>query len=165
MIALRARRLLADGVERPGWWLTIERERIVEIGPELPRGAHGVDLGDVDLVPGLIDLHSDCLEALVRPRPSAELPLSEALYEMDASLVAHGITTNYLCIALEGPHTRFRTRERALATARALQSERGRPSSPNTRTATARSSHRTTTTARRPSPVPSNWARAFANFP
>ncbi len=124
MIALRARRLLADGVERPGWWLTIERERIVEIGPELPRGAHGVDLGDVDLVPGLIDLHSDCLEALVRPRPSAELPLSEALYEMDASLVAHGITTNYLCIALEGPHTRFRTRERALATARALQSER-----------------------------------------
>lgn len=120
MIALRARRVLVDGIAREGWWVSIAGERIADVGPEPARGARQIDLGEVDLVPGFIDLHSDCLDKLVHPRPTANLPLEAALFELDAMLVAHGITTNFLCIAFEEDARKHRSEEHGVAIASAL---------------------------------------------
>ncbi|MBV8082460.1 MAG: alpha-D-ribose 1-methylphosphonate 5-triphosphate diphosphatase [Candidatus Eremiobacteraeota bacterium] len=125
MIALRARRVLVDGIAREGWWVSIDGERIADAGPEPAAHAERVDLGDVDLVPGFIDLHCDCLYKLVHPRPTANLPLKAALFELDAMLVAHGITTNFLCIALEEDAREHRSEEHSLEIAEALRAVHG----------------------------------------
>jgi len=87
--------MAVDGIERRGWWVTTDNGTIVEIGPEAPPGSERIDLGEVDLLPGLVDLHSDCLIQRVLPRPSMELPIGAALLDLDAEVVAHGITTHF----------------------------------------------------------------------
>ena len=72
MIALGAERVLTDGRELRGGWVLIDGERIAGVGPAPPPGVERVDLGDADLVPGLVDLHSDCLELKARPRQSMQ---------------------------------------------------------------------------------------------
>lgn len=111
MIALRARRMAVDGIERRGWWVTTDNGRIVEIGPEAPPGSERIDLGEVDLLPGLVDLHSDCLIQRVLPRPSMPLPIAAALLDLDAEVVAHGITTHFLCLSLDEGGSGFRTEQ------------------------------------------------------
>lgn len=121
MIAYRAARVLADGVERRGWWVGVEGSTIAYLGPEAPAGAERADLGDVDLVAGFVDLHSDCLEELAHPRPTADLALDETLIEFDALAVAHGITTSFLCINLDDDARKWRTSERAIETEATLR--------------------------------------------
>jgi alpha-D-ribose 1-methylphosphonate 5-triphosphate diphosphatase len=117
VIALRARRVVADDRELDRAWVSIDGPTIVEVGPQPAAGARRFDLGKVDLVPGAVDLHSDCLENLAHPRPSAALPLEAALYDLDALVTAHGVTTNYLCIGLEDDATKHRSDKRAVQTA------------------------------------------------
>ena len=124
MISLRARRMLAGEREVRDWWVTLEGDTIVEVGPR-PGAAERYDLGDLELVPGLIDLHSDCLEELAHPRPSAEFELESTFHEYDALLVAWGVTTNYLCLTLDDDARKWRTRERALETERTLRRVHG----------------------------------------
>ncbi len=112
MIALRARRVLAGGEERHCWWVTIDRGEIIEIGPNPPASALACELGDVDLIPGLVDLHSDCLEQKAHPRPTTDLPLEAALLDLDAELVAHGITSHFLCVCLEDDAVKYRSMDR-----------------------------------------------------
>jgi alpha-D-ribose 1-methylphosphonate 5-triphosphate diphosphatase len=121
MIAYRAARVLADGIERRGWWVGVDGSTIAYVGPEAPTAAERVDLGDVDLVPGFVDLHSDCLEELAHPRPTADLPLDETLIEFDALVVAHGITTSFLCINLDDDARKWRTSERSIETEATLR--------------------------------------------
>jgi len=125
MIALRAQRVLVDGGAREGWWVSIEGELIADVSAHPPSGAHQIDLGEVDLVPGFIDLHSDCLDKLVHPRPTANLPLEAALFELDTMLVTHGITTNFLCIALEEDARKHRSEEHGMEIAAALRAVHG----------------------------------------
>ncbi|MBV8584211.1 MAG: alpha-D-ribose 1-methylphosphonate 5-triphosphate diphosphatase [Candidatus Eremiobacteraeota bacterium] len=114
--ALHAKRVFADGRILPDGWVSVDGEQIVSVTSEAPAGTMTYDLGDVDLVPGAVDLHSDCLENLAHPRPSASLPLEAALYDLDAYVTAHGVTTNYLCIGLEDDATKHRSDKRALET-------------------------------------------------
>ena len=116
MMAVRGRRVLAEGGERSGAWVLLEDAHIVAVASTPPRTARPVDLGDVDLVPGLIDLHSDCLELKVRPRQSMELPLAAALVELDAEVASWGITTHFLCVCLEDDLGRYRSLDRARET-------------------------------------------------
>ncbi len=125
MIALRAGRVVAEGRERRGWWVTLDGPSIVEVGSQPPAGAERLDLGELDLVPGLVDLHSDCLEELAHPRPSAEFSLEATFFEYDALLVAWGVTTNYLCLTLDDDARKWRTRERAVETEATLRRLRG----------------------------------------
>jgi alpha-D-ribose 1-methylphosphonate 5-triphosphate diphosphatase len=111
-MAVRARRMPVDGQERRGWWVTIADGVILEVGPQPPAGADQWDLGEVDLLPGLVDLHSDCLIQRVLPRPTMELPVAAALLDLDAEVVAHGITTHFLCLSLDEGGSGFRTEER-----------------------------------------------------
>jgi alpha-D-ribose 1-methylphosphonate 5-triphosphate diphosphatase len=116
MIALRGRRVVAEDRILEDAWVTIEGERIVAVGQCPPSGAPAYDLGAIDLIPGAVDLHSDCLENIAHPRPSASLPLEGALYDLDAYVLAHGVTTNYLCIGLEDDATKHRSDARATET-------------------------------------------------
>lgn len=113
MLAIGARRALVDGVERSGWWVTVHDGLVVEVGPEPPAGARRLDVGDCDLLPGLVDLHSDCLEDRARPRVGTELPLRAALLQLDAEVVTAGITTHHLCAVLDDDAERHRSHGRA----------------------------------------------------
>ena len=55
--------------------------------------ASAVDLEGDYLVPGLVDLHTDNYERLVRPRNSVDWPVMAALLAHDAHMVSAGITT------------------------------------------------------------------------
>jgi alpha-D-ribose 1-methylphosphonate 5-triphosphate diphosphatase len=122
MIALRAGRALIEGCEQRGWWVHVAEGVITSVAPQPQPQAQQLDLGEgVDLIPGIIDLHSDCLEELAHPRPSAEIPLAAAIVEYDTLLVTHGITTSYLCINLDDDARKWRTAERARETESTLR--------------------------------------------
>jgi alpha-D-ribose 1-methylphosphonate 5-triphosphate diphosphatase len=125
VIAVRGRRVLAGGGERRGAWVVLDGALVADVAGAAPRSAAPVDLGDVDLVPGLIDLHSDCLEAKSRPRQSMELPLEAALVELDAEAAAWGITTHFLCVCLEDDLGKYRSLDRGRETVAVV--ERLRP--------------------------------------
>lgn len=124
-LALRARRLLVEGVERRGWWVVVRDGVIEEAAPARPVGADELDLAGCDLLPGFVDLHSDCLEQRARPRPGMELALDGALVELDTEVAGHGITTQFVCVCIEDEFTPYRTVPRAFETATTL--ERMRP--------------------------------------
>lgn len=126
MIAYRAARIPVDGELREGWWVAVEAGRIAGVGAEPPSTAVRVDLGDLDLIPGLVDLHSDCLEQHARPRPTTELPLEAALHDLDGELAAHGITTHLLCVSLEDDAVKHRSIERARTVAGQVAAQRAR---------------------------------------
>jgi alpha-D-ribose 1-methylphosphonate 5-triphosphate diphosphatase len=125
VIAVRGRRVLTAAGPRPDVWVLLDGERIAGVAGAPPPAAEPVDLGDVDLVPGLVDLHSDCLEIKARPRQSMELPLEAALVELDAEAAAWGITTHYLCVCLEDDLGKYRSLDRARQTVAVV--ERLRP--------------------------------------
>jgi alpha-D-ribose 1-methylphosphonate 5-triphosphate diphosphatase len=125
VIALRARRVLAEGSERHRWWVGLKGDRILHVGPEPPRAATRIDLGTLDLLPGFVDVHMDCLPEKAFPRPSSELPLESALLELDLEAAAHGITTAFIAVCLEDDLTKHRSFPRALETVAIF--ERTRP--------------------------------------
>lgn len=53
------------------------------------------DLGNLLLLPGLIDLHGDAFERQWMPRSGVFFPLDIALIDSDRQLLAHGISTAY----------------------------------------------------------------------
>ncbi len=114
--ALRAGRLCSEGRELVGRTVLVEDGIIQDVVRRWPPGSRHLDLGDVDLVPGLVDLHSDCLEVKARPRSSMELPLGAALHELDAECAAHGITMHFICICLEDNVTKYRSIDRGIET-------------------------------------------------
>lgn len=66
--------------------------RIVEIGEgPAPRG--GLDCEGDYLLPGLVELHTDHLEAHLMPRPRVMWHVGSAVIAYDAQIVAAGITT------------------------------------------------------------------------
>jgi alpha-D-ribose 1-methylphosphonate 5-triphosphate diphosphatase len=121
VIAYRAERMPVQGTTRHGWWLAVEEGTIVSVGPEPPANGSRIELDGLDLLPGIVDLHSDCFEELAHPRPSAELPISATFLEYDALVVGWGITTNFLCLNLDNDARKWRTTERALETEATLR--------------------------------------------
>jgi alpha-D-ribose 1-methylphosphonate 5-triphosphate diphosphatase len=53
----------------------------------------GVDLGGSFLLPGLVEMHTDHLEAHFYPRPQVEWNAASAVHAYDAQIAASGITT------------------------------------------------------------------------
>lgn len=66
-----------------------------------PDGDPVVDLGDVELLPGLVDVHADSLARFEQPRPGVGVPLPHALDAFAADAVLAGVTTAFLCCSLE----------------------------------------------------------------
>jgi alpha-D-ribose 1-methylphosphonate 5-triphosphate diphosphatase len=69
-----------------------EGGRIVEIG-EGPGSQGGVDCEGDYLLPGLVELHTDHLEAHFMPRPRVFWHAGSAVMAYDAQIAAAGITT------------------------------------------------------------------------
>lgn len=80
--------------------LHIENGIIVQIkeGHIADRGQR-FDCQRHDLLPGMIDIHSDALEKYVEPRPKGLFPLNAAILNFERTLVTFGITTMYHCVA------------------------------------------------------------------
>ncbi|MDB0565389.1 alpha-D-ribose 1-methylphosphonate 5-triphosphate diphosphatase [Ralstonia solanacearum] len=54
-----------------------------------------LDCGDLLVLPGIVDLHGDAFERAVMPRPGVAVPHETALADVDAQLLANGITTEF----------------------------------------------------------------------
>jgi len=83
--------VLADRVIERGW-VAVAGGRIVEIG-EGGAPETGIDLQGDLLAPGLVELHTDHLEAHVIPRPKVHWDPLAAVVSYDAQLATSGITT------------------------------------------------------------------------
>jgi alpha-D-ribose 1-methylphosphonate 5-triphosphate diphosphatase len=82
--------LLADGDIAPGR-LTLAEGRIVDTSRQI--GGDAIDLGDLLVAPGLIDLHGDAFERQIMPRPGVHFPVDLGLVDTDRQMAALGITT------------------------------------------------------------------------
>jgi len=86
-----ARIVLADHVIEQGW-VTMSDGRIAEYGEgRAPAGS--VDAGGDLIMPGLIELHTDHLEAHYVPRPKVFWDPTAAVVSYDGQLATSGITT------------------------------------------------------------------------
>jgi alpha-D-ribose 1-methylphosphonate 5-triphosphate diphosphatase len=86
-----ARLVLVDRVIEAGW-IAVVNGMIAEFGAErAPAGAHDV-AGDF-IIPGLIELHTDHLEAHYMPRPKVYWDPVAAVVSYDGQLAVCGITT------------------------------------------------------------------------
>ena len=86
-----ARVVLKDRVIEQGW-VAIVGGKIAEVGEgDAPRGSE--DMGGDLLMPGLIELHTDHLEAHYVPRPKVFWDPVAAVVSYDGQLATSGITT------------------------------------------------------------------------
>jgi alpha-D-ribose 1-methylphosphonate 5-triphosphate diphosphatase len=91
LVLSNARLVLADRVIEPGW-LAIVDGMIAGLGAErAPAGAH--DMAGDFIIPGLIELHTDHIEAHYMPRPKVYWDPLAAVVSYDAQLASCGITT------------------------------------------------------------------------
>ena len=73
-------------------YVVVDKGLIIEVG----QGAapdKGIDCHGDFLLPGLIEIHTDHLEAHVMPRPKVEWDTASAVLAYDAQIAASGITT------------------------------------------------------------------------
>ena len=86
-----ARIVLGDRVIERGW-VAVANGLIVELGEGTPPG-HGADVGGDLLLPGLVELHTDHIEAHYVPRPKVFWDPVAAVVSYDGQLASCGITT------------------------------------------------------------------------
>ena len=93
-----ARLVLADHVIDKGW-IAVDKGRIADMGEgEAPE--KGLDMAGDHILPGLVELHTDHLEAHYSPRPSVRWHALSAVMAYDAQIAAAGITTVFDSIRL-----------------------------------------------------------------
>jgi alpha-D-ribose 1-methylphosphonate 5-triphosphate diphosphatase len=90
-ILANARVVLADRILEQGW-LAVANGMIAEVG-EGDAPERGENLGGDLLMPGLIELHTDHLEAHYAPRPNVRWHPVAAVVSFDGQLATSGITT------------------------------------------------------------------------
>jgi alpha-D-ribose 1-methylphosphonate 5-triphosphate diphosphatase len=91
---------------------------IAEVQPGPLSMNHALDMEGDFLIPGLVDLHTDNFERLVRPRSNVDWPVMSALVAHDAQMVSAGITTIFdsLYVGFTGFGTRsFDTLKKTIA--------------------------------------------------
>jgi alpha-D-ribose 1-methylphosphonate 5-triphosphate diphosphatase len=93
-----ARLVLVDRVIERGW-VAVDNGIIVDLGEGDAPGI-GLDMAGDYLLPGLIELHTDHLEAHYAPRPSVRWHALSAVMAYDAQIASAGITTVYDSIRL-----------------------------------------------------------------
>jgi alpha-D-ribose 1-methylphosphonate 5-triphosphate diphosphatase len=74
-------------------WVACDAGRIIDVGNGKPPQSGGIDLSGDYLIPGLVELHSDHLEAHVVPRPKVRWHELAAVLAYDAQMAVSGITT------------------------------------------------------------------------
>jgi alpha-D-ribose 1-methylphosphonate 5-triphosphate diphosphatase len=84
----------------------------------------GIDLQGQWLTPGCIDIHTDYLEKELKPRASADFPLSFALHFLDARAASCGITTVFSAVSFSQDENKNRSLDKAIALARQIDEAR-----------------------------------------
>lgn len=79
-----------------------------------PDGFHLVNAQNLQMLPGIIDLHGDAFERMICPRPGVNFPLPIAIADNDRNLLASGITTFY-CSITDSYEPGLRSRDSARA--------------------------------------------------
>ena len=118
-----ARLILADRVIERGALETVNGMITAIHEQPLPAGC-GLDLGGDDLIPGLVEVHTDNLEKHLMPRNGVLWPMLPAVITHDAQCVAAGITTVLDALSvgdLEGESVRLETLHTAFAAINAGQ--------------------------------------------
>ena len=90
-VVANAKIVLADRVIERGW-IAVTQGRIAEFG-EGDAPERGLDLNGDLLLPGLVELHTDHLEAHYSPRPKVYWDPVAAVVSFDGQLATSGITT------------------------------------------------------------------------
>src|ERR1700751_5383573 len=90
-VLANARLVLADRVIAPGW-IAVADGKIAELGEGAPPAGAGDVRGD-PVIPGLIELHTDHIEAHYMPRPKVFWDPLAAVVSYDGQLASCGITT------------------------------------------------------------------------
>ncbi len=76
----------------------IEDGRIRQVGHIPEHAAHSgqvLDAGGAIVMPGIIDMHTDAMDAEIVPRPGADIPIPVAFRELERKMCTCGITTVY----------------------------------------------------------------------
>lgn len=95
LLLTNARIVLADRVIERGW-VAASGGMITELGEGQAPG-RGADLDGDLLIPGLVELHTDHIEAHFLPRPAVVWHPLAAAIAYDAQIAASGITTVFDC--------------------------------------------------------------------
>jgi hypothetical protein len=96
LILSNARIVLEDGILHGSVVMRDGRIAAIDEGPSRV----GEDLGGDYLVPGLVELHTDHLEAHYSPRPGVRWDKTSAIQAHDAQVVTSGITTVFDCLRM-----------------------------------------------------------------
>ena len=80
--------------------IILEAGRIADVQPGNSTAPGAIDCDGDDIIPGLIDVHTDNLERQVQPRANARWPSRSAFLAHDAQCAAAGVTTvlDALCL-------------------------------------------------------------------
>lgn len=113
-----------EAVFAPGF-VTVDDAYIVDVGTGTGAAGRVVDLGRHDLLPGLVDLHSDCWFQRANPRPTTSFPLDDTLVVLDSEIISGGITTHFVCVSLQNDVSKGRTVELAERSAGLVDELRG----------------------------------------
>jgi len=97
MKVISAKKVLIDNDFTPAT-LVLAGGKIQEIQPYT---GEGIDCGDLLVVPGFVDLHSDTIEKEVEPRSGVFFPIEGAIRELDKKLAIVGITHFFHAISFE----------------------------------------------------------------
>ena len=96
----------------------------VVVAPDAGAEEDVVDLGDVEVLPGFVDLHADSLARFEQPRPGVGVPLPHALDAFAADALLAGVTTAFLCCSIEPETVPARGADHARAVLDALAQAR-----------------------------------------
>ncbi len=98
LILTNARLILDDEVL--DGTVCIRDGRIADLAPGRSSAAGAEDLDGDYLIPGLVELHTDHVEAHAYPRPGVGWPMMPALLSHDAAIACAGITTVFDAVAI-----------------------------------------------------------------
>ncbi len=75
----------------------VEHGLITHIAPQIDQEHAGlvIDAGGAIVMPGIIDIHTDALDAEIIPRPGADIPIAVAFRELERKMSGCGFTTVY----------------------------------------------------------------------
>lgn len=110
---LRSRNILIDEEFIPAD-VVIKGEFIQRID-DYGKNEVAIDLADLKIAPGIVDLHSDAIEKEIEPRPNATFPVSLAVAELDKKLSMAGVTTMFHAIGFEENPKKKRSIDLAIA--------------------------------------------------
>ncbi|AQT79833.1 alpha-D-ribose 1-methylphosphonate 5-triphosphate diphosphatase [Mycolicibacterium litorale] len=89
------------GREMTNCYVALRNGVIDAITHHKPHHGTVLDLGELDLVPGVIDLHSDGLNTRRHPRPGTDFPMEAVLLHADTEAISNGVTTQCFCVTID----------------------------------------------------------------